>query len=306
MFHVLAGPGQQSPGPLPRTVSIYSTSACVSNCLYVANAGNNTWAQFGAPLSSASTPRFTKNFPSIAGIVANNLYLAVTDSTSRKAYVYKQPVTASSGFFASWNVSGGAGFGRFDTSGNLWFPDGDNQVQEFKPPFSYATKAALTVTKDVVGPVAVAFDSSGNMYVAQIPMGPCCPPFEVLRFAPPYTGTPVVNTHALIASGAAVHGSQLVISGDVAQVRECNCGALQVYTLPITAASTPTIQVSMAHGEPWDPSFDPSGNLYVPWVSYTNSTSGVDVFRSPLTTSSKPVFTITNGVNFPIQTAFGP
>ncbi len=87
------------------------------------------------------------------------------------------------------------GFPIFDPSGNLWIADySDSRVLEYKPPFSTGMAASLvlgegsftssspgTTTTTMDGPWAVAFDGSGNLWVADYDNN------RVLEFVPPFT-----------------------------------------------------------------------------------------------------------------------
>ncbi len=87
------------------------------------------------------------------------------------------------------------GFPIFDPSGNLWIADYNNsRVLEYTPPFSTGMAATLvlgqgnftsdsegTAATTMDGPWAVAFDGSGNLWVADYDNN------RVLEFAPPFT-----------------------------------------------------------------------------------------------------------------------
>jgi len=80
----------------------------------------------------------------------------------------------------------------FDGSGNLWVSDyGSDRVLEFKAPFTSGMSASLvigngsctlTTSTSLCSPRGIAFDSSGNLWVADTGYN------RVLEFAPPFTG----------------------------------------------------------------------------------------------------------------------
>jgi sugar lactone lactonase YvrE len=82
----------------------------------------------------------------------------------------------------------------FDSSGNLWVADtGNSRVLEFKPPFSNGQSPSLVIgqssfntnacstTQSGVCPIGLAFDSSGNLWVADFSNS------RVLEFKPPFS-----------------------------------------------------------------------------------------------------------------------
>lgn len=82
----------------------------------------------------------------------------------------------------------------FDVQGNLWIVDsGNNRILEFRPPFTNYMNSSLVIGQDNFGdsgakgdqngffnPVAVAFDSGGNLWVVD------CYMTRVLEFEPPF------------------------------------------------------------------------------------------------------------------------
>jgi hypothetical protein len=135
------------------------------------------------------------------------------------------------------------------------------------------------------------------------------PPTRLLKFAPPYTGVPVINAHAAFGNGLAVHAGKLVVTGVAAEgIFNCSCGEIDVFTLPLAASSAP-VRIASPSSEdnvnPYQPAFDASGRLYVPWQN-ANFNGGIDVYTT-LTARSLPAFTIHNGVsNGAYATAIGP
>jgi DNA-binding beta-propeller fold protein YncE len=79
----------------------------------------------------------------------------------------------------------------FDSSGNLWVSDyGSDRVLEFKAPFTSGMTASVVIgtgtctaptASSLCGPRGIAFDSSGNLWVADTAYN------RILMFAPPYT-----------------------------------------------------------------------------------------------------------------------
>jgi hypothetical protein len=84
----------------------------------------------------------------------------------------------------------------FDQSGDLWVSSGiQNRVLEFKPPFRNGMNASLVIgqpdftsisqsasSNGLSGPLGVAFDHTGNLWVGDATMNR-----RILRFTPPFT-----------------------------------------------------------------------------------------------------------------------
>jgi len=96
--------------------------------------------------------------------------------------------TSNSGLFGPGQIA-------FDASGDLWVADlGNNRVLEFEPPFTNGMAASLvigqtnfvsygggTTASTFGGPFGVAFDSAGNLWVADEGNS------RVLQFTPPFS-----------------------------------------------------------------------------------------------------------------------
>ena len=111
----------------------------------------------------------------------------------------------------------------FDSSGNLWVSDSsNNRVLEFTPPFSNGQSSSLVIGQSsfttattpctfgqsgVCGPSSVAFDSSGDLWVADFDNS------RVLEFAPPFSSgegaSLVIGQPGFISSGCFVTQSGL-------------------------------------------------------------------------------------------------
>lgn len=135
--------------------------------------------------------------------------LLVTDSNNNRVVVYTSPF--SNGESAS-TVLGQPGFTTLatglsasgmdapagaveDSSGNIYVTDSvNNRLLQFKPPLSngmnasvvvgqpdFATGTANTTQNGLSGPVGMAFDSSGNLWVADLGNN------RVLEYVPPFT-----------------------------------------------------------------------------------------------------------------------
>ena len=124
---------------------------------------------------------------------------AFTNGQSASLVIGQKDFTSGSRGGASQSGLGGPSYAIIDSSGNLWVSDShSSRVLEFKPPFStgmnaslvigqpnFETSAKVTSQSGTVGPVGLAFDSSGNLWVGDSGNN------RVLEFKPPFsTGMP--------------------------------------------------------------------------------------------------------------------
>jgi hypothetical protein len=250
-------------------------------------------AQYSLPLSAASAPNFT-----IAASGANGLSDVCVDASGNLATLslplvpggpastintYSAPLSAGSAVSASFSAPttfSGTGQIAF-ASGALWAATGAGTAAAYAQPLSSSTLPATTVTLPASAANGIALDSTGNLYVAvDLHAGS-----EIDVYAPPYTGLPIVSPTFGTAEGSgefrrlAVGGSQLFV-GTSADV--------EVYSLPITAGSTPAFAIPAAGGSA-GLALDANGNLYAAQAG------AILVYAPPFSASSRPAlsFSIT-------------
>jgi len=140
----------------------------------------------------------------------------------------------------------------FDSSGNIWVSDtGDARIVEFTAPFSTGENASLVLGQpdlktantnqpasqtDLNGPIGMAFDSSGNLWVADTGS------YRVVEFKAPFSNG---------ESASIVLGQNNFTAKDFANEPGCppNCGASYATKSTLDGAT--------------DVAFDSSGNLWV-------------------------------------------
>ena len=140
------------------------------------DASGNLW------VSDDSASRVMRYTPPFASGMSSNLVLGQSTFTA------DAPSTSQAGLNFSTYMA-------FDSSGNLWVSDTDNnRILRFNAPFSTGESASLVIgqsafTTDGTGttqttlnaPFGIAFDSSGNLWVSDQVNS------RILRFSPPFT-----------------------------------------------------------------------------------------------------------------------
>jgi sugar lactone lactonase YvrE len=205
--------------------------------LWVVDFGNNRILEYAPPFTThmnatlvLGQATFTSNAAATtnSGLTSPHLIavdasgdLWVTDSGNNRLLEFKPPfangMAASVVIGQADFVSGGAATTAtglsfptgiaFDSSGNLWIGDTDNnRVLQFKPPFAsgmsaslvlgeadFTTSTAATTQSGFSGPFGIAFDSSGNLWVADSGNN------RTLEFTPPFS----TNQNASLVLGQA-------------------------------------------------------------------------------------------------------
>ncbi|SHO44739.1 putative NHL repeat protein [Nitrosotalea sinensis] len=218
----------------------------------------------------------------------------------------------------------------FDSSGNLWVADdGNNRVLEYTAPFSngeaattvigqpnFTSFAKATTATGENGTSGLAFDSSGNLWVADFYNS------RVLEYKKPFSngeaaslviGQPnfTTNTSALTATGLHFPSSlKFDSSGNLWVVDEYNDRVLE-YTAPFSngeAATTVIGQPNFTTNNcvttatelcvPYDLAFDSSGNL---WVTDQDNKRVIE-YTTPLSTGEAAT-TVIGQPNFTTNTS---
>jgi sugar lactone lactonase YvrE len=184
----------------------------------------------------------------------------------------------------------------FDASGNLWVADfGNNRILQYKPPFAngmnasvvlgqanFTSGGAATTNSGLFGPHFIAFDSSGNLWVADALNN------RVLEFKSPFTNgmaaSVVVGQADFVSSVVATTATSLAFPtgvafdsagnlwvGDAANNRVLQfkppfangmSASLVLGQASFTTSTSATTQNGFS--APFGIGFDSSGNLFVP------------------------------------------
>lgn len=156
-----------------------------------------------------------------------------------------------------------------------------SSVAEYAPPYTGAP--ILNVSNNVSQPLAVAFDASGNLFVANAG-------FEgnVTEYAPPYTGAPIATITSSYSSPVSL---AFDASGNLFIANSGFPGNVTEYAPPYTGA--PKAIISNGVNDPTGLAFSPNGNLFVANFAAFN----VAEYAAPYT--GAPIATISSNVNFP-------
>ena len=260
--------------------------------LYVANGSGGNVLEYTAPFSSSSAPNVNvKIGGNVWGVASDSKYVAVEDSTGY-IYIFNAPLTSGSSPVAQFQqFQGGVGGAQllFDSNGNLYTGTQGSMVFEYSPPFSNASTPAKTINGDNSS-FSLATDYLGNLYVGNLGVN------QIDVFASPYTSAPTSVT-APGTYGLASYATYLFDA-------DAMNGAVDVYSLPMNASSTPAYTI--ANTDPHALAVDATGTLYVGDQHGGSGTGSVDAYAQPLSASSRAAYSITSGLVEPVELWFGP
>ena len=282
--------------------------------LYVSSWGSQIGVlQYSLPLTAAARPNFFLPLPTDTGVgplaVDGSGTLAVGTVVGDRDGVefFSAPVTGSSTPAATTVRSeySAAEALTFGPSGDLFVAvdtqimGGDAGVTTFRRPFTDGEAPWGGGQVDGIRVFGATFDAAGNLYVT----GRHGQAFfdgyaanEIFIFVPPYRGSVFA---ALDPAPLNHYGDPSVDIGDVAavgtQLFVTRFGVgLDVYSLPLTAASTPAFSIPSAGIESL--AADKAGNVYV----MNPKSSSVSVYTPPYSARSAPVLTVKVGRGDPI------
>jgi hypothetical protein len=131
-----------------------------SGNLFVANYLNSTVTEYAPPYTGSPVATISNGVSGPNQLVLGpSGTLAVVNAGGGNVTVYtapyvnQTPVTIAKPSFVA----------AFDSSGNLWLATTSSGIQRYQPPFS---SASATASMGVSSPFGIAFDSVGNLYVA--------------------------------------------------------------------------------------------------------------------------------------------
>src|SRR6476620_9394437 len=199
--------------------------------------------QFALPISGSS-PSATLSLPTASIVTA-----VAVDSTGNLAVgavggsisIFKGPITGSGSASATFQ-NGTSTFVdnlAFNSAGDLFATTNSNTINVFTHPLTSASTPSQVITSaNLTTSVGVVLDSANNLIVSNSPspLGS-----NLLVYAPPYTGLPIATAMVPAASyrEMVINSTQLFIVNS-----QVSLSKIDVYNLPITAASAPAFLIS--------------------------------------------------------------
>jgi hypothetical protein len=273
--------------------------------LYVGNDNTpGTVLRYTLPLTAGSTPNFaiaSNNIVSVA--VDGSGDLAVGDNAGHLQF-FTAPLSAASVPAASFanGVATNNGQIVFSTSGNMYVPTVSNSVNYFTAPFSNASVPAQTVTNPaLVSVIGAAIDTAQNFYASNAGAGTA---LTCSSGAGTCSDVIVGGIFAPIVPATAYRKIAVTATQLFADNVAGGTGRVDVYTLPITAASVPAFAITTGVNTPEAVAVDAVGNLYV--GNLGNAT--VAVYAPPFSAASAPTlsFQVNAGAFAIFGMAIGP
>lgn len=275
------------PGPPPATQHLY-TSGTTGHAL-----------QFPLPLTG-TTPTATLSLPTaidVSAVAVDSAGNVAVGAFGGNISIFNGPITGSASASATFK-NGTSTFVdnlAFNSTGDLFATTNGNTINVFTHPLTSASTPSQVITNvNLTSSVGVALDSANNLIVSNVPSPAGS---NLLVLAPPYTGLPVVTAMVPAASyrQMAISGTQLFVVNS-----QVSASKIDVYNLPITAASAPAFLISAGlfggsvsgNGV----ALDSSGNLYAGLSGNlgTTDSGGIRIYVPPFSGASAP--NVTTGV----------
>jgi hypothetical protein len=275
------------PGPTPATQHLY-TNGATGHAL-----------QFALPLTS-STPTATFSLSpalDVSALAVDSAGNVAAGALGGSISIFNGPVTSSTSASATFKNGTATSVDQmvFNSAGDLFVTSFTNQINVFTHPLTSASTPSQVITSaNLTSAFGVALDSANNLIVSNSPTPAGS---NLLVYAPPYTGLPIATAVVPAASyrQMAISGTQLFVVNS-----QVSLSKIDVYNLPITAASAPAFLISTGlFGGSITGSgvaLDSSGNLYAGLSGNggTTDSGGVRIYVPPFSGASAP--NVTTGV----------
>jgi hypothetical protein len=281
------------PGPPPGTQHLY------------VNGTTGHALQFALPLTG-SAPSATLSLATasdVSAVAVDSAGNVAVGAFGGSISIFNGPITGSASASATFKngtateVEGMA----FNSAGDLFATTNSNTINVFTHPLTSASTPSQVITSaNLTNSVDIVFDSANNLIVSNSPSLAGC---NLLVFAPPYTGLPIVTpmVPARLFVQTAISGNQLFVVASLPTQ-----SAIDVYNLPITAASAPAFFINngIAGGSASGVgvAVDSSGNLYAGISGNTGppDMGAIRIYAPPFSTASTPVVTNVFGTTLAI------
>ena len=219
------------PGPPPATQHLY-TAGTTGHAL-----------QFALPLAG-STPTATLSLATASDVSAVAVYPAgnvAVGAFGGSISICTGPITGSGSASATFKNGTSTLVDNlaFNSTGDLFATTNSNTINVFTHPLTSASTPSQVITSaNLTTSVGIVLDSANNLIVSNSPspLGS-----NLLVYAPPYTGLPIATAMVPAASyrEMAINSTQLFIVNS-----QVSLSKIDVYNLPITAASAPAFLIS--------------------------------------------------------------
>lgn len=276
------------PGPPPGTQHLYTNGAL------------GHAVQFALPITG-STPTATLSLPTAINVSAlavdsaGNVAVGASDGSIS---IFNAPITSSASASATFKNGTSTLVDNlaFNSAGDLFATTFSNSINVFTHPLTSASTPSQVITSvNLTSSVGVVLDSANNLIVSNSPS--LAAGSTLLVYAPPYTGLPIVTAAipAISYRQMAINGTQLFVVASLV-----SSSRLDVYNLPITAASVPAffIKTGLFGGSVTGDgvALDSSGNLYAGLSGNlgTTDSGGIRIYVPPFSGASAP--NVTTGV----------
>ncbi len=245
--------------------------------------------QYTLPITASSTPNFTIAASSVVALALDAKGDLAVGALGGTLTFFPAPISGSSTPSATFKNGALTNVGQiaFTAAGDFFATAFSNSVNLFTHPFSNATTPSMSITNaNISSAGGVALDAAQNLYISNTGGSGANTYGNLLVYAPPYIGAPIVTVPAIGANyrKMAISGTQLFVAS------VGGTGRVDVYTLPITG-SLPAFSITNGMNLPEAVAFDAAGNLHV--GNLGNST--VTVYGPPFSASSAPAITLTPG-----------
>lgn len=245
----------------------------------LANCGSSANLKLPAPPGSTVPPAFGRMF--VSQCFSNAIFILVPPLVNSQAAsaTIAQPCTNGLAF----NPSNGE---MAVTSGSVF---GTSSIEIYAPPYSSASVSRATIRYAFGDLRQVAWDGSGNLWVAD--------GNKVYKFMPPFSASSVpaaTNTLATQPAGLALNPEAgLMFIGDLGGGNACAVTRCQVFVVPApyTGAASATFTLDST---PTSIAIDRFGRLFVAFD--TGPLIGViNVYLPPFTNDQTPAFALNGG-----------
>jgi hypothetical protein len=218
--------GSTNPPAFPTGTLVTPSPTPIPVHLYVANdSASGAVVQYSLPITGASTQNFSiATEASLVTVAVDATGNMAVGNINANLQFFNAPLSAASAPAATFANGGGSNTGQitFSAAGDMFVGTTGNSVKVFTHPFSNASTPSLSITNAAfVSTIGTALDAAANLYVSNPGTGTAltcssgagsCS--DLLVFAPPYTGAPIVTPN--VASTAyrkiAVSATQLIAS----------------------------------------------------------------------------------------------